>query len=369
MKIIYLFITFLIIFYVGCGSNRSTVVKVSKKPDINISRKLVIPKDGEIYFGAYADFGHSEHNVTQKKIKDFENLALKKLAWVCISNNWSDGIIYPKAEIDIIQKSACTPLVRMMPRSDNNQLNQKEDSNFTMQKIIDGKFDKALTKWAEDAKKDDIPLLLDFAPEMTGFWFQWSGKYSGAGILDGYGDRSYPDGPERYRDAYRHIIDIFRKVGVKHVTWFFHPDIQRLPNVEWNSAKYYYPGDDYIDWIGLSIYGVQRVDDPWIYFSQALKKQYMLVDEITDKKPIAVLEFAVTDYHASGSKSAWLEDTFASVLHNPYFDFKAINYWHEDWINPGGKKTTLRIDSSTESLETFKKLVSDKHFISKTRFH
>ena len=28
-----------------------------------------------------------------------------------------------------------------------------------------------------------------------------------------------------------------------------------MPNIEWNEPKYYYPADDYIDWIGISIFG------------------------------------------------------------------------------------------------------------------
>ena len=39
---------------------------------------------------------------------------------------------------------------------------------------------------------------------------------------NGYGDPYFPDGPERFRDAYRHIIDLFRKEDVKNITWCFH---------------------------------------------------------------------------------------------------------------------------------------------------
>jgi hypothetical protein len=361
MKLIYLIITFSTIFYIGCGSSRSYT-------DTKIVKKLKVPKNKEIYFGAYADFGYSESDVTTKKIKDFENLAGKKLAWVYMTNSWKDGIVYPKKKIHTIVKSGSTPFIRFLPRSDDGKNETTADKLYTLQNIIDGKFDEELKKWAKDAMSDDIPILMDFGLEMTGFWFPWCGFYNGGGELAGYGDASYPDGPERFRDAYRHIINLFRTEGVKHVTWFFHPDIQRLPDKEWNSAKYYYPGDEYIDWIGLSVYGVQRDNAPWIYFSKALERRHMLIDEITDKKPIALLEFAVTDNHAGGSKSAWLEDAFSSILYNPYFDFKAISYWHENWINPVGQKSTLRIDSSKESLETFKRLIQDNHFISKTSF-
>lgn len=357
------------VIFMACGSAEKEVRTV-------VSQKLIVAENGGIYFGAYADFGHSEHDVSEKKIEDFEKLATKKLAWAYISNNWGEGIVYPKDDIHTIHNSGTTPFIRMLPRSDYSQEGGSEDSTFTMQKIIDGTFDKELRSWAEDAKKDNIPLLIDFAPEMTGFWFQWSGLYSGAGMLDGYGDPMYPDGPERFRDAYRHIIDIFREVGVKHVTWFFHPDIQRLPGdptyeegYEWNSARYYYPGDDYIDWIGLSIYGVQSEKWGWVDFSSTVVKWHDVhIKDILGTKPIAVLEMGVTDGRADGSKKEWLEDAFATILDNPYIEFKAVTYWHENWITPTGFEAKLKINSSSESLETFQRLISNPRFVSKTVF-
>ncbi len=365
IKTLFLFISFVMIF-IACGGSEEE--ELILPPEYKI-QKLAVPENGGIYFGSFADFEHSEHDVTQKKIEDFETLATKKLAWVYISNNWGEGITYPKDDVHTIYKSGSTPFIRMMPRSDNNQEGGAADSTFTMQRIIDGDFDTALEQWALDAKADNIPLLLDFGPEMTGFWFQWNGKYSGAGTLDGYGDPTYPDGPERFRDAYRHIIDIFREAGVKHVTWFFHPDIQRWDDIWWNSAKYYYPGDDYIDWIGLSIYGVQNEQWGWVTFSGTVEKWYNIhIKDIIGTKPVAVLEMGVTEGRSDGTKVEWLEDAFATILDNPYIEFKGLTYWHENWITPTGFESRLQIDSSPESLETFQRLISNPKFVSKTVF-
>ncbi len=365
---------FISLIFTACGSTAKDESKAKDEVKCLVSpehktQKLVPPENDGIYFGAYADFGDSEHDVSKKKIEDFEKIATKKIAWAYISNNWGEGIIYPKDDVHTICQSGSTPFIRLLPRSDNSQLGGAADSTFTMQKIIDGAFDKELRQWALDAKADNIPLLLDFAPEMTGFWFQWNGKYSGAGTLDGYGDPNYPDGPERFRDAYRHIIDIFKEVDVKHVTWFFHPDIQRWPDEEWNSAKYYYPGDDYIDWIGLSIYGVQTEEWGWVDFSSTVKKWYQIhIKDIIGTKPVAVLEMGVTEGRPDGTKKGWLEDAFITILSNPYIEFKALTYWHENWINANGVESKIRIDSSTESLETFQTNISNPRFVSKTIF-
>jgi hypothetical protein len=372
MQKIYFPLFFIFLLFSSCGTTEEEeTIDTCVSPKEHKVQKLAIPKNNQIYFGAFANFGHDENDVTKKKISDFEALATKKVAFVTISNNWHEGIKYPKNEIHCICSVGSTPLIRLMPRSNNKQLGNGRDPVFSLDKIIDGKFDKELREWARDAKEDNIPLLLDFAPEMTGFWFQWNGKHYGAGTLDGYGDPTYPDGPEIYRDAYRHVVDIFRDENVTHVTWIFHPDIQRWPDVDWNSAKYYYPGDDYVDWIGFSIYGVQNEKWGWVTFSDTVEKWYKIhikdLIEISDK-PMAVLEMGVTDGRSDGTKKEWFEDAFSTILDNQYIKFNAINYWHESWTTPSGVEAKLKIDSSKESLETFQKLINNPRFISQTEF-
>ncbi len=331
--------------------------------------KLIEPTANSIYFSAFPDFGGPEDDVTTSRITDFEGLAGKDITWAEFSLNWLNGIVYPQDSIHTIHNQGVFPLLRLMPRSDFDEGHQ--ETVYSLQKIIDGEFDVQLHQMAQDAKADGIPFGVDFAVEPTGDWFGWSGTFNGGGTTDQYGDPSYPDGPERWRDAYRHIIDIFRAENVTHVTWFFHPDIQREPDEEWNSPKYYYPGDDYIDWIGISIYGAQIpvASEDWVLFSELLTDQHQLITEISNQKPFCVLEFGVTDDYPSESKSDWLSNAFATILDNPYIDFKAINYWHENWENEdtGNPETKLRIDSSPGVLNTFRSLISNSRFISSAR--
>ena len=333
--------------------------------------KLAPPPKDKIYFGAYPDFGGSEDRVTAKRVKDFEALAQKKIIWAVFSDNWfkKGGISYPKDKIHTIYNSGALPYVRFMPRSNQEQF--KAEKRFSLQNIIDGKFDKELHKWAKDAKADNIPLLADFAVEPNGNWFGWSGVFNGGGKTDGYGDPNYPDGPERYKDAYRHIIDIFRSQGVKNITWFFHYNYQSFPNKEWNKAKYYYPGDEYIDWVGFSLYGAQTIDEDWddLIFSTQLQKYSNDLKAINTKRPIALLEFGVTDSHPDGDKSAWLKDAFKTILNNKYVKFSAISIWHENWENEDGTISSLRLDSSKEVKSTFQKLLKNSRFISKSYFY
>ena len=349
-----IFQLFLLLFLIGCNSSNSV--------DSNKVSKLEAPTGDKIYFGAFPDFGGSEDKVTTKRLTDFEQLIEKKPLWAYFSQNWYNGIRYPKEAVETIHEQGIIPFVRLMPRSTEEQF--VKEPKFTMSNIINGKFDKELRQWAKDAKAHDVPLLIDFAVEANGDWFSWSGIFNGKDSKDTYGDKNYYDGAERYRDAYRHIIDIFRDEEVLNTTWFFHADIYSNPDAKWNRAKLYYPGDDYIDWIGVSLYGAQNPkENYWDSFSQILEERYTTIREISTKKPIALLEFGVTDNHPMGSKSEWLEDAFETILSGQYINFKAISYWHETWEESDTVLASIRVDSSEESLETFKEYVQNKRFI------
>jgi len=332
------------------------------------SAKLLPPPDDAIYFGAFPDFGGSEETVARERIEDFETLVDKKLVWAAFSQNWFDGIVYPREDIHTIHDAGVVPYVRLMPRSD--EIQEHPEAFFTLQRIIDGYFDVNLTRWAQAAKDDGIPILIDFAVEMNGNWFPWSGIFNGGEQTDGYGDPDYPDGPERYRDAYRHIIDLFRAVGVQHATWVFHINLTPAPDSEWNRAANYYPGDDYIDWIGFSAYGAQTLDEAWegLEFSTQLEEQCAAFTAISDTKPRAVLEFGVTDNHPDGNKSAWLDDAFGTMLENDCTTFQAINPWHEDWPNEDDTWSRIRLDSSPEVTATVRRWLRDPRFVSEPIF-
>ena len=255
------------------------------------SNKLVEPKSG-IYHAAYPDFGGTEDVVSKERIIDFESLVDKDLTWAYFSNNWYNNIHFPSMEVAIIKSTSKIPFIRIMPRS-NFEVGGP-DPNYTLQNIIDGKFDLELTQWALDASKTNTPLLAEFGTEVNGNWFPWNGQYNGAGDSLRYGDKQVFDGAERFIDAYRHIIDICNLNEAYNITWFYHVDAYSYPNVNWNQMELYYPGDTYIDWLGVSIYGPQQPNEAYHEFSDIMNDIYPRLIDMSDK-PIAILEFAITE--------------------------------------------------------------------------
>jgi beta-mannanase len=336
--------------------------------------KKLRPPDKGIYHGAFPSFGGTEDVVKTQSINDFESLIGKGIVWAMFSNNWgAEGIKFPEKNVKTIHNLGIVPFIRMMPRIDFRE--GEVDSKYTLQHIIDGNFDDKLRKWASDAKKIKSPMIVEFGPEMNGNWFPWSGILNGGGKRDGYGDAKYADGPERFKDAYRHIINLFKKEGAYNITWAFHAfspfekDEDSELYKKWNNIKNYYPGDDYIDWIGLSVYGAVEPDSEWTSFTEILDKAYPVIAGISSDKPLAVFEFGVAEYPHLGNKSNWIKDALDSLEAGRYPRIKAVSYWDEMWKDDSTDKIIdLRINSSIQSSQTYKDILNSSYFVSAAVF-
>jgi hypothetical protein len=251
------------------------------------------PVQNKKYFGSFPDFCGEEDCVSETIISTYENLVDKPISWAYFSNNWGDNFHFPQANINAILDTDKTPFIRLMPRSEFEIYRQ--DPIWKLSDIINGNHDVAITNWANAAKLTPRNMLVEFGTEMNGFWFSWNGNYYGAGTTDQYGDINYPDGPEIFRDAYRHIIDLCNQAGANNLTWFFHFDVNNDPDVFWNDPIYYYPGDEYIDWLGVSIYGPMQSDEDYVEPQILLQKAHDKFIELSTEKPYAVLEFGVTE--------------------------------------------------------------------------
>lgn len=328
------------------------------------SQKLLSPNEG-IYHGSFPDMGPTEEVVTIERIKEFEDLVGKQTAWVYFSDNWFDGIKYPWNETEAIRDAGSVPFIRMMPRSDWD--GYKQDPNYSMQNIIDGKYDLELHQYARDAKGYGSPLLIEFGTEVNGDWFPWNGSYNGGGQKDDYGDPEKPDGSERFIDAYRHIIDIFKEERANNVTWFYHVNATTYPEDYWNRMKAYYPGDEYIDWIGVSVYGPQTPSDQWKSFTDVMDENYRELDEITAAKPIALVEFGTIDPSAGFTKADWINNALTAITSNRYPRIKAISYWHSRWEDEG-VVSNMRLDSTPESIKIYRELINSPVFLPELYF-
>jgi hypothetical protein len=268
-----------------------------------------------------------------------------------------------------------------MPRSTWRE--HAVDPRYSMQSILSGRHDRALRAWARAAARVRGPLMLEFGTEVNGDWFPWNGRWNGGATTTRYGDARWPDGPERFRDAYRHVVRLFRAEGARNVTWVFHVDASPQPDPGepgggWNAARWYWPGDAYVDWIGLSAYGPQDPSEELEPFDDVLARGYAETSRLSRTKPLALLEFAIADDGAGGAggagvagvvrdEAAWTRDAFAAIESGRYPRLRGVAWWHERWTDDDGSVSDLRIDSSPAQLDAYRTSIADSRYVSRVR--
>jgi Glycosyl hydrolase family 26 len=160
--------------------------------------------------------------------------------------------------------------------------------------------------------------------------------------------------PEDYAAAFRHIVDVFRSRGVSNVafvwtvmTWTFDPRSGRDPDA-------YYPGDGYVDIIGVDGYDWYpgRVGAPWESFEEIFERSNHFAT-IHDKPWMVVETGAQEDTHQPGRKGQWFRDIAATAKRWPLL--KAVIYFDAikeyDWSS----------DTSVSSLRGFFALGHDPY--------
>jgi len=201
--------------------------------------------------------------------------------------------------------------------------------------------------------------MVEFGTEGNDKWAPWSGERNGGGDKK-YGDKNLADGPERFRDAYRHIINLFRSEGVDNITWVFHMNVGADPDKSWNKMAAYYPDDTYIDWLGLSVYGPQKPGDAYQTFEKVFQPAFDELSAVSGK-PIAILEFGIIE---DPRKAEWIEQAL-NVIKSNRARVKAISYWHSIWKNNGDVSDMLL---KGEALRRYKAAIADPIFKSDAQF-
>ena len=225
------------------------------------------------------------------------------------------------------------------------------DPNWSCRAVAAGTYDPYIRQYARAVKSSGAPVLIRLAHEMNGDWYPWGTAYVSNNA------RHNGNSPADYVAMWQRVVRIFRVEGALNASWVWAPNIvYQTPNnsIERQRAdlEELYPGDDWVDWIGLSIYndGARR---PWRSFAQLFDGSYRVVTALCDK-PMMIAELGVTEQGAphGQSKAQWIADAFLQEIPARYPRVKLVNYFFRDKTNVG--EANYRFDSSPAALDAFR---------------
>ncbi len=331
----------------------------------NRPTKVAIPR-GRAYAGAYIDFGEREDAVTLAAIERFDAMVGKQQAIVAFSNDWGNQA-FPEAQLRIISNYGALPLVYWSPWDRPVGANPPAGSGrFDLDAILSGKWDSYIDGWALQAKGFGKPLFVAWGLEMNGFWFPWSGYFYGAGKpLQGCAHCFA--GPEKFKSAYRYVVDRVRAQGASNILWVWHANNTSDPDQPWNAMAQYYPGPQYADWLALSAYGTQYATEGWVSVDDALGAPYKTLCKVDANKPLMLAEWGVGKFPKVGSNAKWIAEFFERVSRD-FPRIRAAVFWHERWQNADQSISNLRVNSSAEALEAYRRGVSNPFWLSRPLF-
>ncbi|MDS1030370.1 glycosyl hydrolase [Bacillota bacterium LX-D] len=286
------------------------------------------PKEGT-YLGAYV----VQDTYIKADMQKFNELTGKNHA--SFFRYVGYGQKFPQSWIQELQKVGAVPHIAWEP---NEGLDAVQDDLY-------------LRSFARSLKETGMPVFLRFASEMNGTWAAYSGN------------------PQKYIAKWRLVHDVMAEEA---------PNVMMVWTVftfPQNTILQYYPGDKYVDWVGVNIYNVvyhndqpnQRADheDP-------LELLDYVYNTFSDRKPIQISEFGVTHYTVTDNR--YYIDFARNKLSRMYRGLvekyprvKSIFYFDvNNLINaPEGRKiNNYAITDDPQVLSAYSKLIKNSHYLS-----
>jgi len=271
----------------------------------------------------------------------FESDAGKQITIVNTGQSWAG---FDPATMDAAVDAGAIPLVTM-PLGPGSSLKE----------VVEGKQDAAIRSWARAAKAFASPFLFRPWWESNGSWYSWGQS---------------PD----FVAAWQRFHDLVVAEGATNVTWAW------VVNTIWEEdgeAKAdptpYYPGDAYVDWVGVDAYNWGRnplQPDRWVTAEESIQPTLDVLEEIAPGKPVCICESASTEIGEGGpeeDKALWIHEMLDEYLPSrPRIKAYIWFNWNveQGGYGSGGGRWDWPIESSPEAEAAFREGIQSETFLS-----
>ena len=321
----------------GGGTNALTLLdEVEVAGQVKNSWKMV-PAKG-VYHGAFPPtYGFKEPWRGGRKkpmaLEIFEKLVGKKVSMVL----WYQGMS-PERHFGELQTFLNVDLRERMRGPRFLSLGWLPPAAVSCSAIAAGKFDDYFIAYFRDAL-DPAKMPDDRAP----VWFRPMNEFNSGWVSWGFE-------PEAFRAAWRRIYNIAEQLGAaeRHI-FVWSPNHRSYPDVGWNKMERYYPGDQYVDWVGLSCYPPSPKYVAGEGDRYPLGRCREVYAKYGDRKPMMVAEGGFSD---ACDRVRWVREWFE--VPEKYPNFRAMI-----WEN----HNTRVLQGSGEALELYRKLVQSPKWI------
>ena len=220
-------------------------------------------------------------------IENFKSTYGKNPLLVMVFVDWNEFV--SQDVINAVYGEGCVLLVSWEPQNAEN----KEPIDYDG--FVSGKYDKYISEFATRLKNFPGPVFLRFAHEANGNWYPWSASVIGS---------------EKYKAIYRRAKDIFDKSGAEKVKWIFSINWENVPKE--NKYQLCYPGNSYVDYIGIDGYnwGDAASWSKWRSFKEVFSEAYNDASRHY-KKPVLITEFSSST--SGGDKKEWIKQAFSEM--------------------------------------------------------
>lgn len=259
--------------------------------------------------------------------------------WYALWGGWKSA--FSRSDLDAVDQRGSLPMITWEPWA-----GRANDPAWTLRDaILSGAHDDYIDSWARGLADYGKPVLLRFAHEMHDQPYPWAMGVNGNAAVE-------------YVTAWKHVRRIFARYATENVQWVWNPN-----TVGDATAAYYeplyrslYPGDDYVDWLGLDVYntgpGLDWGAPYWRSFRDVLAEPYAAITAISDK-PLILPEVGCAE--RGGSKADWIRDALTSQLPSQFPRVRALVWF--DVV----KEEPWALESSRQALEAWNAAARQAH--------
>ena len=210
--------------------------------------------------------------------------------------------------------------------------------------------DDYLLKLADDLRRSGAKIFLRYASEMNGPWVNYHGD------------------PEKYVEKWKLITGVMRD-RAPNVAMVWCPYATPLAGVE-----DYYPGDEYVDWVGVNLYNVSYFNQDKSTPAKQVAPSDMLrgiYDLYSDRKPIMICEYATTHFSNVEQESLgyFAANNILELYTTIRTDFpkiKGIYYFSSNNLKLAHRRNNnYSLLDNSQVLTAYRKVIQDPYFLSK----